>query len=140
MSQGKCAVPTYMMPARDVAVSCGKQNGMVTAIILTVITFFILLLGEKEEGGEKKTELRWQRAFIGTPLVGLASYLLFPWLFGMSNGSQWEASQAQIEEYMRGGFTRAEALKQMQKMKMAQMQADATRDAGTSISAAILAK
>jgi Tfp pilus assembly protein FimT len=94
--------------------------------------------GKEDEKGEKR--LRWGGSAVALVACLGVGLLVLPALLGWMNGQSWEASQEQINGYMRVGMTRARAVEQIQKMKMAQMQADATRDAGASVAAAIASR
>tara|TARA_X000001036_G_scaffold440090_1_gene494337 strand:- start:2292 stop:2726 length:435 start_codon:yes stop_codon:yes gene_type:complete len=134
-----CGVDTYLFPAKDVAVSCGRLNGFVIGtLIASILTFTIIYMIEAPITQDKKQKKEEENAKIGMIAIIWAVCLLgLPPLAGFLNGRNWMVSDIELKSYMRQGMSRERATEMYAKKLMAQYQAQATRSAGMNIASAL---
>ena len=135
-----CGVDTFLYPAKDVAVSCGRINGYVAGAVLASIFTYIIVLAQdnKDTPGtpffsdNQKYALiaaTWAVCLLGVP--PLAAYV---------NGRAWMVSDTELKAYMRQGMSRERATEMYAKKLMAQRQAAATASAGANIADALVSR
>lgn len=135
MIDTNCFIPVYTMDSKETAINCGKSVGILYSVILT---FFLILIiisvyfaqskkHKEDPVNNKKPNL---------PLLILISViaLILIWLIpvGMvySNTISWNQNQKMIDNYMKQGMTRAEAVSRISTLREAQAQREATLEAG----------
>lgn len=68
----RCDVPSYLMNSEEIAVNCGKTNGIIIGVILTVITLCttVILYFKKDDNDQHNKQIKNKNPFI---YFGIAS-------------------------------------------------------------------
>jgi Na+/melibiose symporter-like transporter len=133
-----CFIPTYAMDSKDTAERCATQSGNITAIIFTIIIIIVTLTmylsaKKKYDDAENKNTVNKPNLIIYISISGLLifiSWLTIPFLSRLFSAMRWEQNETMINNYMKQGMTRAEAVNRISTLREAQAQRDATLQAG----------
>lgn len=132
----KCGLPTYLLDNSADAAECGKLNGQLLAgilIVITLITSIWLYWESKQNYTFNKTLIHFGITF----LIVCALWIVLPFLSVALSKISWDIKQEEIKGYMSKGFDKQGAIKQVQDMHEAVIQADATANAAFTIANAL---
>jgi tetrahydromethanopterin S-methyltransferase subunit F len=136
----QCGVPTFRQTESSVVSHCAKINGYIIAVILAIVimVFAVTESYKKWEEDKKKgnNTKDWKYIIIG--LVASVVIIIFlPMLLSYFSVNAWKTTQFQIDQCVKQGRSRTECMDLQQKWEETTMQADATRQSGHDIAAAI---
>ena len=133
-----CFIPTYAMDSKDTVERCATQGGRITAAIFTFIIIIITIsmyysaMKKYDEATDKKTvskpNIAIYLAISGMLIV--ITWLTMPALSRFFSMMRWNQNETMINNYMKQGMTRAEAVNRISTLREAQAQRDATLEAG----------
>lgn len=139
----RCGAPSFLMDNEGIAAMCGRYGGYIIAGILSLIIVGVSIakynssLGnDVDEKGNPATKKDWRYLIAGGAGL-LVIWLVIPWLLGWFSKRSFQTSQIEIDNYMKAGMTRQQALDKMTSIYQSQIQASATRDAGGMVAGAL---
>jgi succinate dehydrogenase hydrophobic anchor subunit len=133
-----CFIPTYAMDSKETAEKCATQGGRITAAIITFIIIILILstyysANKKYDEAVDKENVRKPNIaiylIIGGILIAI-TWLTMPALTRFFSEVRWTQNETMINNYMKQGMTRAEAVNRISTLREAQAQRDATLEAG----------
>lgn len=135
----QCGVPTFRQTDSNVISHCAKINGYVVAIILAIAIMAIAVSEsfKKWREDEKKGIKRDYKYIIIAAIVSLLIVLFLPLVIAYFSINSWKTTQMQINQCVKQGRSRKQCVDQQQKWEETTMKANATRQSGHEIAAAI---
>lgn len=138
----RCAVPTYLLSSEGVAGECGRIEGYVASFLLTLVILGISIAlyfreDKDEEGNVVQKERKPLQHFGITFGIILAVWLGVPFMTSWLKKVNWRGYKEQIKSFAQKGVSEADAIKQIQEMTQAQMQARAITQGASTIAQAM---
>ncbi len=139
----QCSVPLFQQTDFSVVDVCSRKTGYIIAIGLTMIYIFFYLIptlatlyhDKKINFKEKLIQLTYTMMwFIG---VQIFLWILIPGITSYMGSYSWKGYQAQLDQLEKQGFSRTDAMVQIQSYQESKLQANATERAGLNISNAL---
>lgn len=146
----KCYIPLYLMDNIDLAQECGKINGYIFAMIITIVlllcTCYIVYIYNKQslKDESKKNYVKYYnmtslKICIGSIICLLLFFwLLYPMIDSKLNGIYWKGYQEKLGAYKSFGFDTKHAINSIEAMKRANIQTNAISSGATNIALATL--
>lgn len=134
----QCAEPEFMMSSAETSRYCSRLNMTVFAVIADIIILIIIGVMNLTKipdlpPEEKAKEVGKRRTYtILLIIAGFAVWALVP-LFGWIGGQTWSGEQQKIQSYVSQGVPRQEAMRRIQNLYQAEMQAAAIRDVASAL-------
>jgi hypothetical protein len=140
----QCGRQIYLMDDENIAGNCGWLEGLIGAIVCTVIVCIIIssvvsyTMSEKEVVDKNGRPIKQTNTSPYIIISIICCVLILVWVFTLVGStwlskSNWRSNQAQIEGYMNSGMSKAAAIDKMQDMQEAMMKAEATRSISRSM-------
>lgn len=109
-----CIKPVFLNSSRGEAMKCGFFNGLLICAFITIVSGLAALRFYMKEQNEdtKKQILKWYGIAIGVVWVFVT---IFSWY---GHGNMWEGYQGVIEDLVKQGFTRMQAISFLQNMDL----------------------
>jgi uncharacterized membrane protein len=138
MLDTNCFIPTYAMDSIETVERCSSQSGRMIAIMFTIIIIIITLILYYTAESEYEKAVNKEKAYKPNIFIylGIASifivlsWLLLPNAVKFFNTMRWKQNETMINNYIKQGMTRAEAVNRISTLREAQEQRDATLQAG----------
>jgi hypothetical protein len=137
-----CAVPIYLLENEDIATHCGKLGGYVFSAILSVLIIGVslFLYYKKEKDSEGKIIEKPKKPvnhILCTLLIISLLWLTYPLFMGWVGRMRWRGYNEQLKSYGKKGFTTTDAVKQIQDLQEARIQASAITSGAATMAQAI---
>lgn len=141
----KCSIPLYLQPNVDIAQKCGEIDGI---ILCVVVSLFVIILGyvsynnviPVNRATDEEKIANEQKQYFVLSVCGAILFIIWiiiPALFGFYSRRVWLGQDFQVQELMKSGFTRQEAIEQTQALYQPNLQADAIKKLSTSVRSGI---
>lgn len=134
----KCAIPLFLMTNETDAIDCGKIDGNIIFIILSIIIIIIgiYIYQMYKPINQPNKDNRFFKYVVVTIIIILILWLVFPSLFQWMNKMKWKGYNAQIDSYLKQGYNKKDAVSQLQNLYQTKIQADAITNAAYIMSSA----
>lgn len=129
----KCYNDLYTIDNVNDAAECGKIGGYFTSGIFTLIVLCLVFHFWNKSSSGKESFMY----FVSCLTCIAAIWILVPYISSWMNINRWSGYQAQVDGYMKSGMSKSDAIRQIQKMHQANIQAAATQNSAFTIASAL---
>jgi hypothetical protein len=138
----QCGIPTFNMSSVIVAEQCGKYNGYIFSIVVSIIILIVSIFMYESSNLEKDINKPKKRNNVILIIGGVLIMLSWtaPFILGFIGKRKWQSYDLQVQELVKTGVSQQDAIKQVQAIWTSKLQANAIRGAGSDIAISLLAR